>query len=82
MKLTNIDELTRLNELFDQCQGEVYIGTPDGRTFLDMRDRTARLQGLVALTGEKADLYGIYAYRREDEALLMRYMVQQMRKTA
>ncbi len=82
MTLNNIDELTRLNDLLDQCQGEVYIGTPDGRTFLDMRDRSARLKGLVALTGADADLYGIYAYRREDEALLMRYICQQMRKTA
>lgn len=82
MKLTNIDELNRLNELLDQCQGTVYIGTPDGCCFYNMDDKSDRLKGLVALTGDKADLYGIYAHRREDEALIMGYIVQQMKKTA
>lgn len=82
MRLTNIDEMTRLNDLLDECKGEVYIGTPDGLRFFDMRDRAARLKGLVALTGADADLYGIYAYRREDEALLMRYICEQMKKPA
>ena len=82
MKLHNVEEMNRFNALLDQCSGDVYICTPDGRSCFSMSDKTTRLQGLVALTGEKAELYGIYARKREDEALLMRYIVQQMKKTA
>lgn len=80
MKLTTIDELTDFNDLLDSCRGDVFIGTPDGRTFYDMRDRAQRLQGIVALTGRDADLYGIYPRRRDDEMMLMGFICRHMQK--
>lgn len=81
MKLTTVDELIRFNEILDQCGGSVYLQGPDGRV-LDLRDRTSRLQGLTALSGADAELYDLYARRREDETLLLSYLVRQSEKTA
>lgn len=81
MKLTTVDELNRFNDLLDRCKGYVCLHAPDGH-YLDLRDKTTRLQGLTALSGEDAEYYELFASRREDEMLLLHYFYDQNRKTA
>ena len=81
MKLTTVDELIRFNDILDRCGGSVCLQGPDGRV-LDLRDGASRLQGLTALSGKDAESYDLYARRREDEALLLSYLIRQSEKTA
>ena len=81
MKLNTVDELIRFNDLLDQCKGYVCLHAPDGR-YLDLSNKATRLQGLAALSGKDADYYELFAGRREDEHLLICYLLQQEKKTA
>ena len=61
--------------------GYVYLHAPDG-AYLDLSDKATRLQGLAALSGKDAEYYELFAGRREDEYLLMRYLDRQAKKSA
>ena len=81
MKIRSMRELAAFNEMLNRCCGQVWIESPDGEK-LDLTEQSTRTRGLSALLGERAEEYGIYARRREDEMLLLDYFCTWVRKTA
>ncbi len=76
MKLNTVEELKNFSALLDRCGGHVYMLTPEGET-IELTDKSVRLRGLAYLAGDRAEMYRIFARRREDEALLMDYICHQ-----
>ena len=81
MKIRSMRELAAFNEVLNHCCGQVWIESPNGEK-MDLTEESTRTRGLSALLGERAEEYGIYARRREDEMLLLDYFCTWVRKTA
>lgn len=75
MKLKNIQEVEAFRNAVKQCTGDVYLKSVDGDVF-NLKSALSEYIALGRLLSEQGDSLELFASNREDEALLLRFVVE------
>ena len=73
MKLINIQEVEEFRKAVHQCEGNVYLKSPEGDVF-NLKSSLSEYIALGRLLGEAGDSLELFASRREDEARLIAFL--------
>ena len=73
MKLKNIKEVEAFRKVIHECEGDVYLKSPEGDV-LNLKISLSDYIALGRLLGEAGDSLELFASRREDEARLMAFL--------
>ncbi len=73
MKLKNIKEVEEFRKVIHECEGDVYLKSPEGDVF-NLKSSLSEYIALGRLLGEAGDTLELFASRREDEAKLMAFL--------
>ena len=73
MKLINIQEVEEFRKAVHQCEGNVYLKSPEGDV-LNLKSSLSEYIALGRLLGEAGDSLELFASRREDEARLIAFL--------
>ena len=73
MKLINIQEVEEFRKAVHQCEGNVYLKSPEGDVF-NLKSAMSEYIALGRLLGEAGDSLELFASRREDEARLIAFL--------
>ena len=75
MKLINIQEVEEFRKAVHQCEGNVYLKSPEGDVF-NLKSAMSEYIALGQLLSEQGDNLELFADRREDEALLLNFIAE------
>ena len=75
MKLKNIKEVEAFRKVIHECEGDVYLKSPEGDV-LNLKSSLSEYIALDRLVGEAGDSLGLFASRREDEDRLMSFLYE------
>ncbi len=73
MKLKNIKEVEEFRKVIHECEGDVYLKSPEGDVF-NLKSSLSEYIALGRLLGEAGDSLELFASRREDEARLLEFL--------
>ena len=73
MKLKNIKEVEAFRKVIHECEGDVYLKSPEGDV-LNLKSSLSEYIALGRLLGEAGDSLELFASRREDEARLIAFL--------
>ena len=73
MKLKNIKEVEAIRKVIHECEGDVYLKSPEGDV-LNLKSSLSEYIALGRLLGEAGDSLELFASRREDEARLIAFL--------
>ena len=73
MKLKNIKEVEAFRKVIHECEGDVYLKSPEGDVF-NLKSSLSEYIALGRLLGEAGDSLELFASRREDEAKLIAFL--------
>ena len=73
MKLKNIKEVEAFRKVIHECEGDVYLKSPEGDVF-NLKSSLSEYIALGRLLGEAGDSLELFASRREDEARLIAFL--------
>ena len=73
MKLKNIKEVEAFRKVIHECEGDVYLKSPEGDVF-NLKSSLSEYIALGRLLGEAGDSLELFASRREDEARLLEFL--------
>ena len=73
MKLKNIKEVEAFRKVIHECEGDVYLKSPEGDV-LNLKGSLSEYIALGRLLGEAGDSLELFASRREDEARLIAFL--------
>ena len=73
MKLKNIKEVEAFRKVIHECEGDVYLKSPEGDVF-NLKISLSEDIALGRLLGEAGDSLELFASRREDEARLIAFL--------
>ena len=73
MKLKNIKEVEAFRKVIHECEGDVYLKSPEGDVF-NLKISLSEEIALGRLLGEAGDSLELFASRREDEARLIAFL--------
>ena len=73
MKLKNIKEVEEFRKVIHECEGDVYLKSPEGDVF-NLKSSLSEYIALGRLLGEAGDSLELFASRREDEARLIAFL--------
>ena len=73
MKLNNIKEVEAFRKVIHECEGDVYLKSPEGDV-LNLKSSLSEYIALCRLLGEAGDILELFASRREDEARLIAFL--------
>ena len=76
MKLKNIKEVEAFRKVIHECEGDVYLKSPEGDVF-NLKSSLSEYIALGRLLGEAGDSLELFASRREDEARLIAFLKEQ-----
>lgn len=74
MKLKNINEVNSFCEVIKSCVGDVIIKSPEGDVF-NMKSAMSEYIALGRLLSEQGDNLEIFACNHEDEARIMKFLI-------
>ena len=75
MKLKNIKEVEAFRKVIHECEGDVYLKSPEGDVF-NLKSAMSEYIALGQLLSEQGDNLELFADRREDEALLLNFIAE------
>ena len=75
MKLKNIKEVEAFRKVIHECEGDVYLKSPEGDVF-NLKSAMSEYIALGQLLSEQGDNLELFADRREDEALLLSFIAE------
>ena len=75
MKLKNIHEVEEFRNVVHQCKDRVYLESPEGDVF-NLKSAMSEYIALGRLLSEQGDSLELFADNKEDEALLLNFLVQ------
>lgn len=75
MKLKNIKEVEAFRKVIHECEGDVYLKSPEGDVF-NLKSAMSEYVALGQLLSEQGDNLELFADRREDEALLLNFIAE------
>ena len=75
MKLKNIKEVEAFRKVIHECEGDVYLKSPEGDVF-NLKSSLSEYIALGQLLSEQGDNLELFADRREDEALLLNFIAE------
>ena len=73
MKLKNIKEVEAFRKVIHECEGDVYLKSPEGDVF-NLKSAMSEYIALGQLLSEQGDNLELFADRREDEAVLLNFL--------
>ena len=73
MKLKNNKEVEASRKVIHECEGDVYLKSPEGDV-LNLKSSLSEYIALGRLLGEAGDSLELFASRREDEARLIAFL--------
>ena len=73
MKLKNIKEVEAFRKVIHECEGDVYLKSPEGDVF-NLKSAMSEYIALGQLLSEQGDNLELFADRREDEARLIAFL--------
>ena len=73
MKLKNIKEVEAFRKVIHECEGDVYLKSPEGDVF-NLKSAMSEYIALGQLLSEQGDNLELFASRREDEARLIAFL--------
>ena len=73
MKQKNIKEVEAFRKVIHECEGDVYLKSPEGDVF-NLKSSLSEYIALGRLLGEAGDSLELFASRREDEARLLEFL--------
>ena len=73
MKLKNIKDVEEFRKVIHECEGDVYLKSPEGDVF-NLKSSLSEYIALGRLLGEAGDSLELFASRREDEARLLEFL--------
>lgn len=82
MKL-NVNNVDKFMEVVQSCEGTVYLTdwrvdeNDEPNLKLNLKSTISMYLGIANLLGEHGDWFEIYANRREDEAKIMQFMMEE-----
>lgn len=82
MKL-NVNNVDKFMEVIKACQGPVYLTdwrvdkNDEPNLKLNLKSELSMYLGITKLLSEHGDWFEIYANRREDEAKIMQFMMEE-----
>lgn len=82
MKL-NVNNVDKFMEIIKSCQGPVYLTdwrvdeNDEPNLKLNLKSELSMFLGITKLLSEHGDWFEIYANRREDEAKIMQFMMEE-----
>ena len=75
MKLKNIHEVEEFRNVVHQCKDRVYLESPEGDVF-NLKSAMSEYIALGRLLSEQGDSLELFADNKEDEVLLLNFLVQ------
>lgn len=75
MKLQNIHEVEEFRNVVHQCKGRVYLESQDGDIF-NLKSAMSEYIALGRLLSEQGDSLELFADSKDDEALLLNFLVK------
>ena len=75
MKLKHIKEVEAFRKVIHECEGDVYLKSPEGDVF-NLKSAMSEYIALGQLLSEQGDNLELFADRREDEALLLNFIAE------
>ena len=75
MKLKNIKEVEAFRKVIHECEGDVYLKSPEGDVF-NLKSAMSEYIALGQLLSEQGDNLELFADRREDEAVLLNFIAE------
>ena len=75
MKLKNIKEVEAFRKVIHECEGDVYLKSPEGDVF-NLKSAMSEYIALGQLLSEQGDNLELFADRREDEALWLNLIAE------
>ena len=75
MKLKHIKEVEAFRKVIHECEGNVYLKSPEGDVF-NLKSAMSEYIALGQLLSEQGDNLELFADRREDEALLLNFIAE------
>ncbi len=75
MKLKNIDQLHEFLAIVDKCKGDVYLTSQYGDKY-NLKSKLSQYIAVAALLGDHGDELELWCDDKEDEAILLEYMLK------
>ena len=75
MKLKNIKEVEAFRKVIHECEGDVYLKSPEGDVF-NLKSALSEYIALGRLLGEAGDSLELFASNHEDEGLLLSFLAK------
>ena len=75
MKLKNIKEVEAFRKVIHECEGDVYLKSPEGDVF-NLKSSLSEYIALGQLLSEQGDNLELFADKREDEAKLISFLAE------
>lgn len=72
MKLRNITEVDEFLETADQCEGAVWLESPDGDK-INLKSKLSQYFAIAELLGAEGDYLELFCAKREDEARFLKF---------
>ena len=75
MKLKNIKEVEAFRKVIHECEGDVYLKSPEGDVF-NLKSSLSEYIALGRLLGEAGDSLELFTTCREDEAKMLEFVTE------
>lgn len=75
MRLTNVKDVKRFIEVVNSCQHDVYLKSLEGDVF-NLKSSMSQYIAIGRLIEESGDSLELFADSREDEALLLKFLME------
>ena len=75
MKLKNIKEVEQFRNVIHECTGDVYLKSQEGDVF-NLKSAMSEYIALGRLLSEQGDSLELFADNKEDEVLLLNFLVK------
>ena len=72
MRLNNIEEINAFLETANQCEGKVWLETPDGDRF-NLKSKFSQYVAMAALLGESGEDLELFCQLPEDRSRFFKY---------
>ena len=75
MKLKNIKEVEAFRKVIHECEGDVYLKSPEGDVF-NLKSSLSQYIALGQLLSEAGDSLELFTTCREDEAKMLEFVTE------
>lgn len=75
MKLTNIEQVNDLISVVNKCEGDVWLTSQYGDRY-SLKSKLSQYIAIGALLGEHGDELELFAANKQDESLLLEWLMK------